>query len=101
MATLIRALAYLRPGVGFSDRNGTLAGVVWPVGVTSPSQAQVDAASALLDCWDARRASYPPIGDGLDALVKKENGDATQWEAYVAACLAVKAEFPKPSEQGE
>jgi hypothetical protein len=40
----------------------------------------------------ARRASYPPIEDYLDAVVK---GDQAQIDAYVAACLAVKAKYPK------
>lgn len=40
-----------------------------------------------------RAAVYPPITDYLDGIVK---GDAAQVSAYVAACLAVKAEFPKP-----
>ena len=41
----------------------------------------------------AKRASeYPPMSDYLDAIVK---GDTQQQEAYIAACLAVKAKYPK------
>lgn len=41
---------------------------------------------------ELRAAAYPPVTDGLDALVK--GGQA--WEDYKAACLAVKAKYPKP-----
>lgn len=39
-----------------------------------------------------RAAEYPPMSDYLDAIVK---GDTAQQEAYIAACLAVKAKYPK------
>ena len=39
-----------------------------------------------------RAAEYPPMSDYLDAIVK---GDTQQQEAYIAACLAVKAKYPK------
>ena len=39
-----------------------------------------------------RLAEYPPMADYLDAIVK---GDTQQQEAYIAACLAVKAKYPK------
>jgi hypothetical protein len=42
----------------------------------------------------AKRASeYPPITDYLDGIVK---GDTEQVQAYIDACLAVKAKYPKP-----
>jgi hypothetical protein len=40
-----------------------------------------------------RAAEYPPATDYLDGIVK---GDQAQIEAYVNACLAVKAKYPKP-----
>lgn len=40
-----------------------------------------------------RAAEYPPMADYLDGIVK---GDQTQVQAYVDACLAVKAKYPKP-----
>lgn len=40
-----------------------------------------------------RAAEYPPVADYLDAVVK---GDQAQMQAYIAACLAVKAKYPKP-----
>ena len=40
-----------------------------------------------------RAAEYPPIADYLDGVVK---GDQAQIDAYIAACQAVKAKYPKP-----
>ena len=42
-----------------------------------------------------RQAEYPPIADYLDGVVK---GDQAQIQAYIDACLAVKAKYPKPTE---
>lgn len=40
-----------------------------------------------------RRSEYPPVTDYLDGVVK---GDQAQIDAYIAACQAVKAKYPKP-----
>ena len=46
--------------------------------------------------YDQRREmEYPPITDYLDGVVK---GDQAQIQAYIDACLAVKAKYPKPTE---
>jgi hypothetical protein len=42
-----------------------------------------------------RAAEYPPITDYIDGVVK---GDQAQIDAYIAACQAVKAKYPKPEE---
>jgi hypothetical protein len=39
-----------------------------------------------------RAAEYPPMAEYLDGVVK---GDQAQIDAYIAACLAVKAKYPK------
>lgn len=39
-----------------------------------------------------RAGEYPPITDYLDGVVK---GDQAQIQAYIDACLAVKAKYPK------
>jgi hypothetical protein len=39
-----------------------------------------------------RQAEYPPMTDYLDAIVK---GDEEQKQAYIDACLAIKAKYPK------
>ena len=40
-----------------------------------------------------RQAEYPQITDYIDGIVK---GDQEQIDAYIAACQAVKAKYPKP-----
>jgi hypothetical protein len=46
------------------------------------------------DEYKAKRAKeYPPTTDYLDGVVK---GDQAQVQAYIDACLAVKAKYPKP-----
>ena len=40
-----------------------------------------------------RLNEYPPITDYIDGVVK---GDQEQIQAYIDACLAVKAKYPKP-----
>jgi len=42
-----------------------------------------------------RAAEYPDFRDYLDGVVK---GDQAQIDAYMAACLAVKAKYPKPEQ---
>lgn len=52
-------------------------------------QAKVDAKSYV----GKRAAEYPPMANYLDGIVK---GDQAQVQAYIDACLAVKAKYPKP-----
>ena len=40
-----------------------------------------------------RADEYPSINDYVDGIVK---GDQAQVQAYIDACLAVKAKYPKP-----
>jgi hypothetical protein len=40
-----------------------------------------------------RAIEYPPMADYIDGIVK---GDQAQIQAYIDACLAVKAKYPKP-----
>jgi len=65
-----------------------------------PNQEQMDAAwAAKVAADDAvaykakRKAEYPPATDYLDGIVK---GDQAQVQAYIDACNAVKAKYPKP-----
>ena len=41
---------------------------------------------------EQRASEYPPITDYIDGVVK---GDQAQIDAYIAACQAVKAKYPK------
>jgi hypothetical protein len=48
---------------------------------------------ALTNVRSSRAIAYPPITDYIDGVVK---GDQAQIQAYIDACLAVKAKYPKP-----
>ena len=52
-------------------------------------RARLDATQYQRD----RAAEYPPMTDYIDGIVK---GDQAQVQAYIDACLAVKAKYPKP-----
>jgi hypothetical protein len=54
--------------------------------------ARAQAAADALTYADKRRAEYPPVTDYLDAVVKD---DQAAIAAYIAACQAVKAKYPK------
>ena len=63
------------------------------VQITDAEAAQIIAASAPVLTYAQKRVSeYPPMTDYLDGIAK---GDTAQVNAYVAACLAVKAKYPK------
>lgn len=51
-------------------------------------------AGDAIDYRSKRAAAYPPMSDYLDGIVK---GDDAQVQAYIDACLAVKAKYPKPT----
>jgi hypothetical protein len=42
---------------------------------------------------ELRREAYPPTSDYMDGMVK---GNQAQINAYISACQAVKARYPKP-----
>ena len=48
--------------------------------------------STKLTYSQKRACEYPPMSDYLDGIVKN---DSFQINAYIAACLAVKAKYPK------
>jgi hypothetical protein len=74
-----------------------------PVPFTAEEEAARDAEEAAWATEQAtlaateyqrqRAAEYPPITDYIDGIVK---GDQAQVQAYIDACLAVKAKYPKP-----
>lgn len=67
-----------------------------PSGSVQITDAEADtlrAANApVLTYAQKRAAEYPPMADYLDGIAK---GDTAQVNAYIAACLAVKAKYPK------
>lgn len=61
-----------------------------------PTQEFIDAqiaAAAKREYIQKRSAEYPDFKEYLDGIVK---GDQAQIQAYIDACLAVKAKYPKP-----
>ncbi len=54
--------------------------------------ARLQAAHAATQYQRDRAAAYPDFRDYLDGIVK---GDQAQINQYIAACLAVKARYPK------
>lgn len=45
-----------------------------------------------------RATAYPALPEFADAFYWLQKGDASKMAAYLAACDAVKAAFPKPEE---
>jgi hypothetical protein len=90
-------LLSLRPGSKWSVINDE---IVWNDEVqTQPTQSEIDAERTRLELESdgktyqrKRAAEYPPVADYLDGIVK---GDQAQVQAYINACLAVKAKYPK------
>ena len=77
-------------------RNAEAAGIVGAIEsvVTDEEFAALLKAQRPAKTYTQLRAlEYPPATDYLDGIVK---GDAAQMQAYTAACLAVKAKYPKP-----
>ena len=66
-----------------------------PAGSVQITDAEAEALRPVvpeLTYAQKRAAEYPPMTDYLDGIAK---GDTAQVDAYVAACLAVKAKYPK------
>jgi hypothetical protein len=100
------ALFSLRPGASWSLNGDEYDNLVWtepPVwegGQKKPTKVEVEAEVARLQKeWEdteyqrLRAKEYPDVKEYLDGLVK---GDTEQMQAYIDACLAVKAKYPKP-----
>ena len=73
---------------------------VWEGGQKKPTREEVETEVARLQQeWEnteyqrLRAREYPDFKEYLDGLVK---GDTEQMQAYIDACLAVKAKYPKP-----
>jgi len=98
---IVDALVTLTPGAEWTLTGDEYAGLTWiSEDIKQPTQAAVAKEVKRLQAeYDAaeyqrlRAAEYPSINDYIDGVVK---GDEAQVAAYVAACLAVKAKYPKP-----
>ncbi len=82
--------------------NGAVATQAWEIvekysaeeKASKITEKQAAATALAVTAYQRQRAAeYPPMADYLDGVVK---GDQAQIQAYVDACLAVKAKYPKP-----
>ena len=96
--TLLNAIQSLDPSASATVIDNKT--IVWDGTPSSFSRAQIDAEhQRLLDLWEnleyqrKRAPEYPNFIQYLDGVVK---GDQEQIQAYIDACLAVKAKYPKP-----
>jgi hypothetical protein len=95
------ALQSLTPGAQWVLSGEDYIGLSWlDIEQNQPTEEECIAEAARLQAaYDAleykrlRAPEYPPITDYLDGIVK---GDQEQLDAYIAACQAVKAKYPKP-----
>lgn len=98
---LASTLHSLRPGKGWVCNGIDHLSVRWAdETVVPPTEEEIlqeydriEKAYIAAEYQRQRAAEYPPITDYIDGVVK---GDQTQIDAYIAACLAVKAQYPKP-----
>jgi hypothetical protein len=95
------ALQSLKPGAQWTLSGDNYSGLSWlDENQAQPTEeqclvevARLQAAYDALEYQRLRAPEYPPISDYLDGIAK---GDEAQVDAYIAACLAVKAKYPKP-----
>ena len=97
MIKLMDAVLSLVPNADVCVRGDEVEWVTEPA--TKPSKEEIDTELVRLQAeYDAkdyqrkRSSEYPNFTDYLDGIVK---GDNAQVQAYIDACLAVKAKYPK------
>lgn len=98
---LIDALTSLTPEGQWTLQGGSIEGLEWrSEDIDQPTLDQINAEITRLQSeYDAleyqrlRAPEYPDFKEYLDGVVK---GDQAQIDAYIAACQAVKAKYPKP-----
>jgi hypothetical protein len=79
-------------------KNNLPPGHVWKM----PQRVALDPRTKKRKALDARQAvrtaraaAYPPLADLADALYWQAQGDDSKMQTYLAACAAVKQQFPK------
>jgi hypothetical protein len=98
---LTDAIQSLLPGSQWVLEGDDYSGLTWLSEDTKkPTKAALEKEAARLQAeYNAleyqrlRAPEYPSMSDYLDGIVK---GDDAQVQAYIDACLAVKAKYPKP-----
>lgn len=95
-----KAIKSLRPDARWMLHGDEYEGLEWLDDDLPPSKQEVEAEIVRLqseynntEYQRLRAAEYPDFKDYLDGIVK---GDQAQVQAYIDACLAVKAKYPKP-----
>jgi hypothetical protein len=103
MINKIDALFSMRPGAQWTINGDDLEWL--DTNQIKPTEAEITAEVSRLQAeyerteyQRQRAAEYPPITDYIDGVVK---GDQSQIDAYIDACLAVKAKYPKLEEKTE
>ena len=99
--TIIDAIKSLRPDSQWVFQGHEYSGLKWLDSTTAkPTKVELEnELNRLISQYKEneyqrlRAQEYPPMTDYLDAVVK---GDLAQQQAYIDACLAVKAKYPKP-----
>lgn len=99
---IVDALQTLAPGAEWSLTGDEYSGLNWiSIDISKPSSDDLDIeVIRLQEEYDAleyqrlRAPEYPPLADYVDGIVKE---DQAQVDAYIAACLAVKEKYPKPT----
>lgn len=95
-----KAIVSLVPNVSFTMQNDDYSTICFLdettyVPTLEEIQAEQQRLQQIQDSLEYQRlraAEYPPITDYIDGVVK---GDSAQVQAYIDACLAVKAKYPK------
>jgi hypothetical protein len=98
---LAEAIRNLRPGKGWVCNGVDHLSLRFPDETVIPPTEEellqeydrVEKAFIAAEYQRQRAAEYPPITDYIDGVVKD---DQAQIDAYIAACQAVKAKYPKP-----
>jgi hypothetical protein len=98
MADITHAIASLYPDTRWQMVNENYNTLEWySTTIPKPSRDElldeVERLNKIESYVEPRKKEYPPVTDYLDAVVK---GDLAQQQAYIDACLAVKAKYPKP-----
>jgi hypothetical protein len=101
MRDITKALSSLRPGAKWSMTGNVYENIQWlDTTQTKPTKIEIESELDILEKQQQdteyqrlRKLEYPPVADYLDAVVK---GDLVGQQAYIDACLAVKAKYPKP-----
>lgn len=106
MISAVDALISLKPKAQWSWVGSEYSGLNWlDTEQSKPTVEEINAEIERLKALELakyyqqpRKAEYPPLADLADALYWQSQGDDTKMTAYLAACDAVKAKYPKDME---